>query len=210
MTRPDLLAIANEERSDLAHLLRSLEPSQWLTESLCPGWRVRDVAIHVVSYDDLSPVATAACFARGRFRLSLINQVVLDRYAHLSTEQIVDLVDRHLRPRGVTALRGGGIALTDATIHHQDIRRVVGAPRRLSPARVIPALEFALRAPALPAKRNTVGLQLVATDADWMHGSGLPVEGPLEALLMATAGRGQALDDLTGPGVDILSVRLGS
>ncbi len=38
---------------------------------------------------------------------------------------MLDLVARNLRPRGLTSGFGGGIALTDGTIHHQDIRRAL-------------------------------------------------------------------------------------
>ena len=53
-----------------------------------------------------------------------------------------------------------GIALTDGTIHHQDIRRALG-PRRSIPAhRSVPVLSFALGAPTLPAKKNAKGCGL--------------------------------------------------
>ena len=49
---------------------------------------------------------------------------------------------------------------------------------------------------------------LVATDADWRHGTGPRVAGSLEALTMAITGRQAALDDLDGPGVATLRGRL--
>ena len=52
---------------------------------------------------------------------------------------------------------------------------------------------------------RTRGLRLVATDIDWSHGGGPEVRGPGEALLMAMAGRGDALKDLSGPGKDELA-----
>jgi hypothetical protein len=56
-------------------------------------------------------------------------------------------------------------------------------------------------------KRRVEGLTLRATDADWSHGSGPVVEGPAMSLLMATAGRGVALDDLSGEGLATLRAR---
>ena len=50
-------------------------------------------------------------------------------------------------------------------------------------------------------KQRAAGLRLVATDAEWSHGEGAEVRGPLVSLLMAVSGRGEALDDLTGPGL---------
>jgi uncharacterized protein (TIGR03083 family) len=103
---------------------------------------------------------------------------------------------------------GSAIALTDGVIHHQDIRRALGHPRTVPEERLVAALRFAPRARALPAPANARGLRLVATDVDWTHGSGPEVTGPGEALLVALAGRPQALADLTGPGVATLAVRI--
>ena len=64
MTRPDLMAMAEQERAELIALLRDLTDSQRNAPSLCTRWRVRDVAAHVVSYDELSTLATAGTFLR--------------------------------------------------------------------------------------------------------------------------------------------------
>ena len=53
-------------------------------------------------------------------------------------------------------------------------------------------------------KGRISGLSLIATDADFRHGEGQEVAGPLMSLLMAMTGRAAACDDLTGPGVDRL------
>jgi hypothetical protein len=60
----------------------------------------------------------------------------------------------------------------------------------------------------LPSRKDTHGLELVATDLDWRHGSGPEVAGPAEALLMAIAGRPDALGDLDGPGAPLLVERM--
>ena len=70
------------------------------------------------------------------------------------------------------------------------------------------ALNVALRAPVLPARRNAKGLRLRATDVDWMIGDGPEVTGTGEALLVAMTGRPIALVHLDGPGVDTLRRRL--
>ena len=56
-------------------------------------------------------------------------------------------------------------------------------------------------------KKRVAGLTLKATDADWAAGSGPVVEGPALALLRATTGRSAALDELSGPGLDLLRTR---
>ena len=99
---------------------------------------------------------------------------------------------------------GGMIGLVDGTIHHQDIRRALSLPRTIPEHRLVPVLDFALRAPTLPAKKNAKGLSLVATDSSWSSGEGQEVTGPGEALLMTVAGRPDALDELSGPGLTTL------
>lgn len=209
MSAPDLIVLAEEERTDLLGLLRDLTEEQWNAPSLCAQWRVRDVATHIVSYDELSPAALIATFVRGRFGVGRVNAVVLERYQHLEPAGIVDLLARNLRPSGLPSGFGGGIALTDGTIHHQDIRRALDLPRTIPPRRLGAVLKFALGAPTLPAKKHAKGLTLTATDVDWSRGNGPSVSGPGEALLMAVTGRRQALDDLSGPGLSTLSERLG-
>ncbi len=66
--------LAQQERADLAALLRSLTPEQWDAPSLCAGWRVRDVVAHVVSYEGLSAVALARRFAKGGFWPDRVNR----------------------------------------------------------------------------------------------------------------------------------------
>lgn len=208
MTKPDLLALAEEERADLLVLLRELTPAQWEAPSLCTQWRVRDVAAHLVSYDELSKTQTVTTLLRGGLRPAKVNEVALSKYRDLDTDQIIDLVARSQRPRGLPSGFKGGIALTDGTIHHQDIRRALNMPRVIPEHRLLQVLDFSLGAPTLPSKGNSRGLRLVATDVDWSSGQGPEVTGPGEALLMAVAGRPQALAELGGDGLPILRERV--
>jgi hypothetical protein len=57
------------------------------------------------------------------------------------------------------------------------------------------------------SKRRIAGLTLLATDAEWSHGTGPEVAGPVLSLVMAMTGRMLALDDLTGDGVATLRSR---
>ncbi|MGI8612697.1 MAG: hypothetical protein ACR2KL_01910 [Nocardioidaceae bacterium] len=61
----------------------------------------------------------------------------------------------------------------------------------------------------LVPKRRLEGVSLVATDQEWSWGAGQEITGPSEALAMAVSGRAVALNDLGGPGVDLLRPRLG-
>lgn len=150
----------------------------------------------------------AATFIRGGLSVSRVNDVALKRYGDLAPEGIIDLVARSLRPRGLTSGLGGGIALTDSTIHHEDIRRALGLPRAAPASRLPVVLDFALGAPTLPVKKNARGLRLIATDIDWSTGDGPEITGSGEALLMSLAGRPQAVDELAGAGLETLRSRV--
>lgn len=68
------LEMATAERTELADLLATLTPEQWLAPSLCEGWRVRDVVAHVMSFDRVTALGMVRRAVRGR--LIHINQVL--------------------------------------------------------------------------------------------------------------------------------------
>ena len=200
--------MARDERAEFASFLEGLTPEQWTSPSLCEGWRVRDVAIHTVSYDELGPAGLVTRFVKGRLSTDRINAIGVADYADRTPEQIVALIRSCTEPNGLTGGFGGRIALTDGMIHQQDIRRPLGLPRTIEPQRLRTALDFARWAPTIRGAWRARGIRLVATDLDWSAGRGDEVRGPGEALLMAMAGRPDALDDLDGPGKAKLSARM--
>ena len=204
----DLRRHAADERADLLALLEELTPEQWEAASLCPAWRVRDVVAHVFSYDELSRRDLVGRFIRGAVTPGGANAVALAAYADHTPTELIDLARRCVQPRGLPAGFNGGIALTDGTIHHQDIRRPLGMPRDIPADRLRAALEFAQYAPVIRGFWHRRGLRLIATDVDWSTGSGPQVRGPGEAVLLAIAGRAAAVDELDGPGLATLQPRL--
>lgn len=209
MTEADSMSLAQDERADLADLLAGLTREQWDAPTLCTGWRVRDVAAHIISYDGLGPVGLVGRFARGWFIPDQVNEVGVRDHAQLSPDELLAAFRDHLRPAGLTAGFGGRIGLVDGLIHHQDIRRSLGLPREVPRERLAAALPFARVAPPVRAFSRARGLRLVATDLHWTSGGGPVVEGPAEPLLMAIAGRRDAVDELEGPGKPTLVMRLG-
>jgi len=192
--------MARDEREGFAAFLDTLTPEQWDSPTLCDKWRVREVAIHTVSYDELSTGGLVRRFLKGRLSTDRINAIGVADYADRSPAQIVAMIRANTEPTGLTGGFGGKIALTDGMIHQQDIRRSIGLPRTIDPDRLRTALDFARFAPTLRGAWLARGVRLVATDLDWAYGKGPEVRGSGEALLMAMAGRGAALDDLAGPG----------
>lgn len=193
----------------MADFLASLQLEQWDHPSLCVGWRVRDVAAHVVSYEEHGWGELITRLAKARFRPGRVNDVALAEYAALDPQELVDFLRCHLTPRGATAGRGGRVGLVDAMVHHQDMRRPLGARRDIPAERLLLALPFAVTAPPLRGFWNGRGLRLIATDIDWSYGRGPEARGSGEAVLMVLAGRAGVAGELTGPGAATLQRRLG-
>lgn len=99
--------------------------------------------------------------------------------------------------------------LGEVVVHAQDIRRPLGLSRTPRIESLTAVAEFyAGRDFAVPSKTNARGLQLMADDGPFESGAGALVTGPTLALVMAMAGRAAYLDDLRGPGVELLGARL--
>jgi hypothetical protein len=63
----------------------------------------------------------------------------------------------------------------------------------------------------VPAFRNSRGLRLIATDADWTHGERGPIVQGRAADLVSVLGNRQAmLPGLAGDGVEVLASRVSS
>ncbi|MFC4373073.1 maleylpyruvate isomerase family mycothiol-dependent enzyme [Nocardia halotolerans] len=191
------------ERAELVELLRGLSEQEWETPSLCAGWRVRDVVGHLLQ-DTLGPLSYAAVVVKNGGSVNRINNALAQSSSDLSTDQLVDKLDKESGRLSRFAPR---LMLSDLVVHHQDIRRPLNRPRTIAPDRLAAVLSYP--DPFAFPGRFTKGLRFTATDIDWTSGAGPEVRGPGEAIALAMAGRPVALDDLTGDGVPELRRRLG-
>lgn len=207
--KPDLRVLAYQERTELAEFLATLTPEQWEARTLCDAWTVRQVVAHMLSFEELDLRGVISRFAQGRFLPGRINDVGVAAYDRRTPDELLTLLTNHLEPRGFTAGFGGMIALLDALIHHQDIRRPLGLPRRIPAERLENALRYSLKAPPVRAFWRARGLRLAATDVDFTTGRGPELRGEGEAILLAIAGRHGIVGELAGPGRHILRRRLG-
>ncbi len=205
----DVRRLLREERADLAAFLATLPAEQWLAPTLCPQWRVRDVVAHVIAYDDVPVRSLLVLVVRSGFRVSHVNAAALGRFRSDSPQRLLGLLSDHPQPGGLPALLGGRVGLAETLIHHQDIRRALGQPRRIPAERLLTALGVGLLAPDIAGPWRVRGLRLVATDMDFSAGAGSEVRGPAEALLMAIAGRHGVVSELSGPGRPKLARRTG-
>lgn len=203
-----VLDMAVTERRDLLELLGGLSDAQWNAPTLCDGWAVRDVVAHIISFEGAGAGALAKQFVQGRFWLSKINAAGVARLRDAPADVLLEAVERNLRPSGLTTAFGGRIALTDALIHHQDIRRSLRLPRVVPPERLRVVLDFAVWAPPIRGAWRIQGTRVAASDLDWAFGAGPEACGSGEAVLMVMAGRRGVAEDLSGPGAQRLRTRL--
>ncbi len=209
----DYDALRYDELAAISEFCHTLSDEQWDTPSLCEGWRVRDVIGHMtVGYTTGLPTMMAK-MAKYGFKVPKASKAESIAFASERTpEQLLAVFDsihkNHIR-KGITHFIKPTESLLDHVVHHQDIRRPLGQPRTIPEDRLVAALDAA---PSISgfvgAKGRSADLRLVATDVDWIHGSGPVVRGSGEALLLTLTGRTAAVDELNGDGITILKSRL--
>jgi uncharacterized protein (TIGR03083 family) len=199
--------LIHTEREALADDLDKLTNAQWAAPSLCTGWTVRDVLGHLTATAKMTPLSFLTGLAGTGFKFNALSEKNIAREATPVPADGLAEFRRHLKdtthpPGPAEAMLG------EAVVHAEDIRRPLGITREYPPAAVTRAASFFSRSNLLiGSKRRIEGVTLRATDADWRHGSGPEVRGPLLSLLLAMTGRAAALADLTGEGVAALRER---
>ena len=177
----------------IADLLAGLTPEQWEAQSLCAGWRVRDVAGHLVwrlgsSRREL--VGSAARAYLGHFvRPSRAIDVVSRAAATAEPAQLVARL-REIAAARAASGRGGITELTEAVVHGLDVAHPLGLtlPVHATAGGAV-ALRRSLIAPTeIKAVLRT--RRLVATDAEWSVGHGTPLRAPASGLILFLFGRG--------------------
>ena len=203
----DIWPVVHAERRALAADLDGLAPERWRTPSLCTGWTVHDVLAHMVSTAKLTPPAFFAGLLGAGFRF---DRFTAKRIAAESAGgPAATLAAFRAVETSTSAPPGPTLSwLGEALVHAEDIRRPLGIAHDYPVDAVTKVTAFYAGSNVLiGGKRRVAGITLRATDTDWSHGSGPVVSGPARALMLVTTGRTAALDELTGPGVEILRSR---
>ena len=207
MDRDTIWAHIHHERASLAATLRTLTPEQWNHDSLCAGWSVKDVAVHVISTPQLGLARTMGLFLRniGRGYNTMIFRETKRMAQRQTTEQVLADYETYATSRKKVATTTTIEPLIDALVHHQDVVRPLGLRHDMDPAAAAVAADrVRTLAPLMGTRRLKKSVRMVATDVDWDRGKGPVVEGPMQELLMLCSGREPALTDLSGEGVDVL------
>ena len=205
-----------EERQDIIAFLRSLTSKQWETPSLCAGWRIKDVAAHLLVDEPVQSgmaLRVVPLVARQRFSVDRMNAAWIVQNRHRASGSIVESLqeDSHRAVGVIGHLLGPAVALRALVIHHQDMRRPLHIERVVPPDRLVAALDALVTwkgSVSIGSRSRAKGLHLRALDVAWSHGDGPEVFGPGEAIVMALAGRGVAFKDLEGEGKVVLAERM--
>ena len=208
----EVLTVIAGERRAFARDLAGLTPEQWMTPSLCAGWTVRDVVAHITVPLTIRPRAAITAFLRGRGSIDRTIALLTAERAELPVDRL--LRDLEERAESTTAPPGAGLRapMTDLLVHGLDVRRPLGLEREVPDEAWRQALAFLTsnRALGFVPRGRTAGLAIEATDVGWSWGDGRALRGPAPSLALALTGRATALDELVGPGVDVLRDRLRS
>ena len=203
----DIWPVVHAERRALAADLAELTPEQWATPSLCTGWSVHDVLAHMVATAKETPPRFLVGMLTSGFRLSRMTE------KRIAEERAGGPAATLAAFRGVetatSAPPGPKLSwLGEALVHAEDIRRPLGIAHDYPLASVTQVTDFYASSNVLiGGKSRVAGVTLLASDTDWSRGSGPVVSGPARALMLATTGRKAALDELSGPGVEVLRSR---
>jgi uncharacterized protein (TIGR03083 family) len=206
----DLRRLHDDENVELSAYLHTLTVEDWERPSLCEGWRVRDVVGHILYGNELNLLTLP--FKLGRYGFSSDRSGKAYSIARAEGRPVAELrrdFDERDPWGGTCRVFPPQLTLLDRLAHHQDIRRALGQPRTIPEERLLAVLEPTPRlGTVFGARKRAKALRFEATDVPWSWGDGPVVSGPGEALFMGLLGRGQALADLSGPGLPTFAARL--
>ncbi len=192
------LAIA-AECTELAEVLDSLPNSAWDAQSLCVGWRTREVVAHLtmpVRYS-MPQVMFEVLKTRGNFNR------MANRCARRDAALPVHRLVAGLREGKLHAWKppGGGYddALTHAVIHGLDFTVALNVGRQVPEQRIRKVLEVVTQPQSLTFFGTDLdGVELTANDLDWSFGCGAALTGQAQDLALVLSGRKLPVGRLRG------------
>ncbi len=196
----DIRVAVAGERTDLAEVLAGLPEDDWDKPTLCTGWRVRELVAHMVMPYRLSTPRFLLGMVRARGNFDRF----ADRHARSEaavlspaelTETLRQNVDHPWKPPG------GGYqgALSHDVIHGLDLTVALGIDRQVPSDRMRYILDSMNPRQLKYFGVDLSGIELQATDLDWTHGTGEPLSGTAQDLLLVLSGRTLPADHLSGP-----------
>lgn len=178
------------ERRELADLLDSLSADQWDAPTLCTGWRVREVVAHLTTPYRYGVPRLLLDLARARGDVNRMADRCARRDAAVLspgelTATLRDNAEHPWRPPGA----GYAGALSHDVIHGMDVAVPLGVDRRVPLDRLRLILDATTSRQVAYFGVDLAGVQLRADDLDWTFGSGAPLTGNAQDLLLVLCGR---------------------
>ena len=195
------------ERASLAAYLENLTPAQWTHPTWCAKWNVQELVGHLIAAANITAPHFFAGLIKSGFNFDKVVENDLVQYATGTSAEVLKrfqgIIDSTRKPPGP-----GYVALGEILVHGEDIRRALGSKGDHPRAHLV-AVADAYRKTGKPlnGRKRSTGLRFVADDIEWSAGEGPEVRGPAMSLILAMVGRGPAINDCTGPGVDVLRTR---
>jgi uncharacterized protein (TIGR03083 family) len=178
------------ERRDLAHVLGALPAASWDAETLCAGWRVREVVAHITMPFRFSRPRFALELMKSRGNFNRMADRCARRDAAVQPPELLGALrdnERHpWKPPG----DGFEGALTHDVIHGLDITVPLAVDRQVPEERLRIVLEAITKPKSLKFFASDLeGIELRADDIEWSFGSGAPVSGRAQDLALVLSGR---------------------
>jgi uncharacterized protein (TIGR03083 family) len=204
MEKAEVWRHIHAERAALAATLADLPTDDWSRPSLCTGWTVHDVAVHVISTPQIGWSDITAMTVRnlGRSYNRMVFREVKRLSARETRETILADFERYADSTHRVPITTSIEPLLDALLHHQDIVRPLGLTHPMPPDAAAVAADRVRRLSFLLGTRRLVrSVRMVADDVDWTRGSGPTISGPMQELLMICSGREPDRTLVTGDGL---------
>jgi uncharacterized protein (TIGR03083 family) len=194
-------------------LADGLTADEWSQPSLCDGWSNHDLLAHlVIGYSAGAGVVAAEMLRHGGSFDDANAALARALAASRSPTELLDEFERLTdRPRGLGRYFPPRLLLGDHITHELDILFALGREPAIPANALIDVLntQVTVPNPFVPAFRNSRGVRLMATDADWTHGERGPLVQARAAELVSVLGNRPAmLPSLNGDGVGVLASRV--
>ena len=174
----------------LAGLLSTASDATWDAESLCAGWRVREVVAHMTMPARYSEGEFMVELERCGYDLTRLSNEIATKDAELPSAQLVadlrsDVLHHWTPPEG-----GYHGALNHAVIHSLDVAVPLGETRFVPDETIRVVLDDLTQGGAHEHFGIDIeGRLFEASDLDWSFGSGGPLRGAAEDLALVMCGR---------------------
>lgn len=196
------------ERTSMYEMLQTLSEEEWNRDSLCEGWRVRDVATHAHLLVTIKPLRAVVGVVLNRGNINKFMASYVPQLGNRPTEEILASWAEVAASAKIPPTTKKVEITLDCFVHRHDICVPLGREVSTDPERLRWMADgmVAAKNPILSGPR-VEGLQLIATDIDWHYGTGPEIKGPAAALILAGCGRTALHDQLEGSGLDELRRR---